>query len=206
MGCPKAENIQATLGSDLYNVQAAFAQKGYLFSVAGWSYGSFVEPFGCASDSTPPTCPGGFVTYGVTGTSATVAWLPSGDIESDVAYYQIYRDTSPLAKTSDTYFNDSGLSPNCTYAYAIEPMNAAGIQNFQCTTTFYIGTNPNLILQVNKSASDAVLNWSAVSQTTYNVFRGTSPQVMLLSAPPLGQTYTDSGALTSTATFFLHCG
>ena len=87
-------NVQltATVGTGLPDV--AFGRYGYLISgTVLWSFANLLEPIGCAADATPPSCPMNLVAYGVTGTAATVAWIPSVEDATDIAYYEVYRNS-----------------------------------------------------------------------------------------------------------------
>jgi hypothetical protein len=200
-GVAQGSNTQVTVTSDMVYPGAAFARYGYLATGTIYGGANFVQAWGCNGNSTP-SCPGGFVAYNITGTTATIAWLPSGDSFNDIAYYIVYRNAVPIAKTSDTYYADSGLSLNTTYAYAVEPVNAAQVQNYACQTTFYVKSNATLTLTVNKSQPDAVLSWTDASMNNYNVFRGTSPQVMQQIGSTSGQSFSDPNVLMDNNLYF----
>ncbi len=176
-GVPQGSNWQVDLTDGISNISVSFAKHGYLL---GGVYvpSSYLFPIGCASIDTP-SCAGGFVAYNITGTSATIGWLPSSDQNQDIAYYQVYRNAIPIAKTSDTFFHDTNLQEEVTYAYAVEPVNAGQIQNTNCQTTFYVKTNSNLTLKLEKqdNEKDVKLFWNDGGIPTYNIFRGTNPQV-----------------------------
>jgi hypothetical protein len=201
-GLAVGTNTQVTVTSDMEYPLAAFARYGFLVGGNADSQANFVQAWGCASDVTPPTCPGGFVAYNITGTTATLGWLPSGDPETDVAYYLVYRDAVPIAKTSDTYYADSGLSVGTTYAYSVEPVNAAQLQNYSCQTVFYVKSNATLALMLNKTDTLAHLTWGDISLGTYNVFRGTSPQVMQQVGSTSACEFDDSDVLHDNVLYF----
>jgi hypothetical protein len=183
---------------------AAFGNHGFL--VEGFSNSSpssgLVIPWGCGSDATPPTCAGGYVAYSISGTNATVGWLPSDDQQSDIAYYNVYRNAALVGKTSSTYYNDSGLSLSTSYGYAIQPVNAWQLRNSACTDTIYLTTNSSLTLTMNKSDPAAILNWTGVGAGGYRVYRGNDPHVMGQIASSSTQSAQDPNALSDGNNYF----
>ena len=201
-GTAIGSNTQVTYSGSMVGPAAAFAKYGYMVAGNISDGANYITPLGCNDDVTPPSCPGGFVAYNITGTSATVGWLPSGEDYTDIAYYQVYRNALNVAKTSGTSYHDMALGLNTTYAYAVEPVNAAQMQNYGCTTTFYLKTNASLILMVDKSSPDARLIWTNAWMNTYNVFRGTNPQVMTKIGETAGQTFNDPNVLLDGVVYF----
>ncbi len=195
-------NVQATFSSGIYYPDAAFARYGYLASFYG--YGNEVVAWGCAVDTTPPTCPVNLVAYNVTGTTATIAWVPSVEDVTDIAYYEVYRNSGLIARTSDTFYADSGLSLNTTYNYYVRSVNAAQLVNGSCTSSssIYVKTNATLLLMVNKSAPNAALSWTDATMNNYNVFRGTSPQVMQQIGSTASLAFSDPNVLTDNVLYF----
>ena len=171
-------------------------------------------PLGCTYDWTPPTCPGNFLVHNITGTSLDVSWSPSGDPENDIAYYQVYRNNAPPplppppgnpmdgGKTSSTKYHDINLDLNTTYNYMVQPVNAAQPQNYACTSSIYVKTNATLTLKLDKNSPDARLNWTDISIGNYNIFRGTSPQVMQKIGETGGQQFDDANVLLDNVNYF----
>jgi hypothetical protein len=202
-GTPIGSNQQISTNG-LKNPAAAFGKYGYLVEGASSSFpnNGLVIPWGCGTDSTAPSCPGNFFSYSVSGNAASVSWSPSGDNESDIAYYNVYRNNTPVAKTSSAYYNDTGLSLSTTYNYMIQPVNAWQRQNYSCTSAIYLTTNSSLTLTMNKSNPDAVLNWSNDGAGQYNVFRGNDPHQMQPIGQTAGLSAQDAGALNSSGSYF----
>jgi hypothetical protein len=182
---------------------AAFARYGYLATGTIYQGANFVQAWGCNYASQPP-CPENLVAYNVTGSTATISWLPAIDNYTDIAYYQVYRNNTLVGQTSDTYFTDTGLSANTTYEYAVRTVNAAQYTSTGCGTgsSIYVKSNATLTLTVNKSQPDAVLSWTDASMNNYNVFRGTSPQVMQQIGSASGQSFSDKNALMDNNLYF----
>lgn len=201
-GSLQGGNTQITFSGEMRYPDAAFAKYGYLATGTMYGGANFVSAWGCANDATPPSCPGNLLAYNITGTTATISWSPSGESETDMAYYIVYRNNTEIAKTSETYYSDSGLSLNTTYNYMIQPVNAAQMQNYTCTSSMYLKTNATLALMVNKNDPNAKLTWNDEGLNNYNVFRGTSPQVMGLIGNTSGQILEDLNVLLDNVNYF----
>ena len=183
-----------------------FAFNGSTFLVTTRNNSGFYWPkmaaIGCSADVTPPSCSGNYLAYSITGTTASFSWTPATDAESGVAYYQVYRNNTPLAKTSDNFYNDSGLTLNTTYNYLVQPVNATQLQNGSCWSSVYTKTSASLTLLVNKSAPDALLNWNDAGLNNYNIFRGTDPRVMSQVGSTSSLSATDGNALNNAVSYF----
>jgi len=195
-------NTQVTYSGDMEYPDAAFARYGYLATGAMYGGANYVSAWGCANDTTPPSCPQNLVAYNITGTSATIAWIPSVEDYTDIAYYEVYRNSNLLGLTSNNYYTDTGLSLSTTYNYYVRPVNAAQIINGECTNSIYIKTNATLTLLVNKNNPNAKLTWNDEKLNNYNVYRGTSPQVMTLIGNTSGQEFDDPNVLLDNVTYF----
>ena len=195
-------NTQVTYSGDMRYPDAAFAKYGYLVTGTIFGGANYVLAWGCANDTTPPSCPGNLLAYNITGTSATISWSPSGDNETDLAYYIVYRNNTEIARTSNNYYTDTGLSLSTTYNYMVQPVNAAQLQNYTCTSSLYLKTNATLTLMVNKNDPNAKLTWNDEKLNNYNVYRGTSPQVMTLIGNTSGQEFDDPNVLLDNVTYF----
>jgi hypothetical protein len=197
-------NIQVTGSSDTKWPDAAFAKYGYGVTGANSGGGNYINIWGCAADTTPPSCPDGLAAYGISGTTATIDWVPSLEYETDIAYYEVYRNGALLARTSSDYYNDLSLSPNTTYQYYIRAVNAAGLGTTGCTTnTIYTKTNASFTLLMDKSSDpSAHLYWNDGGLNNYSVFRGTSPQVMSQIGSTSGQTMDDGNVLLDRNNYF----
>jgi len=196
-------NYQVAASSDMTSPAAAFAQHGYLVSTAVNFGANFLQPWGC-NYPYAPLCPESPAAYNITGTGATVAWLPVTDNYTDIAYYQVYRNGNLAGLTADTYFPDTGLSPGVTYQYSLRAVNAAQYASSGCGTgsTVYVKTNASLLLTMAKNASNAELDWTDGGLSAYKVFRGTSPQVMSQIGATLDRTYQDPNVLMDGNIYF----
>jgi hypothetical protein len=205
-GALQGGNLQLTTSIGSVSPSAAFARYGFLLaSLTGGPFAAdklTLTPIGCAYDYSPPVCSGGYLAYAITGTTASLAWTPSDDSESDLAYYAVYRNGALQGRTSDTYFNDSGLGLGTTYGYAIQPVNAAQMRNATCTQLLYVKTGASLTLSMNKSQPDALLHWTDAGLANYSVFRGTDPRVMQQIGQTPALATTDPNALVDAVSYF----
>jgi hypothetical protein len=196
-------NTQVTYSGGMELPDAAFARYGYLATGTMYAGANYVLALGCNWDNTPPSCPESMMAYSITGTSATISWLPSVEDYTDIAYYILYRNNSEIAKTSDNYYADSGLSLNTTYKYDVRAVNAAGLTSTGCSSaSMYLKTNATLTLMVNKNDPNAHLYWNDEGMNNYNVFRGTSPQQMTLIGSTSDLKIDDPNVLLDNVNYF----
>lgn len=205
---PKSSNIlKITFGQDpARRADVQFASKGFLIS---YTPGGIAGPnaytvLGCNYSGSTPTCPQNTLAYSITGTQATISWLPSSDSNLDLAYYRVFRNNTLVAKTINNYYTDTGLSTNTTYNYAVRAVNAAGNESSYCdsTSSVYVKTNASLTLMVNKSDPNAHLFWTDAGLNNYNIYRGTSPQVLSLVGSTSGQSADDPNVLMDSNNYF----
>jgi len=71
-----------------------------------------------------PEPPSGLVSTAVTSRRVDLAWQPSPS--ASVSSYGVYRDGSRIATTTDTSFEDEGLSPSTRYVYSVTALDASG--------------------------------------------------------------------------------
>jgi hypothetical protein len=201
-GSPIGSNMQVTNSGFQMYPDAAFAKYGYMTTGAMYGYANYIAPWGCLYSYTPPSCPGNLLAYNITGSAATVAWSLAGSSTADIAYYIVYRNNAEIGRTSNTYYADSGLGLSTTYNYMIQPVDASQMQNYTCTSSIYIKTNATLTLKLDKNDPNAHLYWNDAGMNNYNVFRGTSPQVMSLIGSTAGQTADDANVLLDNVNYF----
>jgi chitodextrinase len=70
-------------------------------------------------DTTPPTTPEFTSVVPVTSQQINVEWSASTDDVLLIAY-RLYRDGEQIATTSQTSFNDTGLTPETLYTYTVD--------------------------------------------------------------------------------------
>jgi hypothetical protein len=183
----------------------AFSRRGLLLTTRGYLTASapFVQPFGCAgSDATPPSCPTGLVAYGVGPTNATIAWTPSVDEESDVAYYEVWRNGVLAGRTTFNVLADTGLVDGAAYNYGVRPVSSFGVTNSGCGAPLWVKAGTSLTLFARKVGGDVRLWWTDGNRSSYDVFRGGHPlvQSLIASTPELSR--DDAAAAFQPADFF----
>jgi chitodextrinase len=108
------------------------------FGFQGSASGAFSGPTGCSingnscadggptppPDTVAPTAPGNLVASDVAATAVTLNWTAATD-DQGVAAYDVYRDGTLVATTTETSTRVRGLQPNTTYALTVKARDAA---------------------------------------------------------------------------------
>ncbi|MBN2029508.1 DNRLRE domain-containing protein [bacterium] len=77
------------------------------------------------TDNQPPSTPTGLTANPVSSTEIDLSWDAATD-NSAVSGYRVYRDGEQVADVEDTYFSDSGLTPQTGYRYRVSAYDVAG--------------------------------------------------------------------------------
>jgi hypothetical protein len=80
---------------------------------------------GSSGDTQAPTAPTGLATGAITSTSVALSWSPSTD-NVGVVGYDVLRAGQPVATSTTTSFNDTGLAADTGYTYTVRARDAAG--------------------------------------------------------------------------------
>ena len=124
-----------------------------------------------APDTTPPSVPTNLQSSKVASTSLTVSWTASTD-DVAVASYRILRNGSQVGTSTNTSYNDSGLTPGTTYAYtvvAVDSSNNASAESQQLLVT--TTTNPTSIPTFVQTKQNQISSGTSVS-TSFNSATG----------------------------------
>lgn len=125
--------------------------------------------FGGASDTQPPTAPGGLTATPVTSGSARIdlAWSPSTD-NVGVSGYRVYRDGALLATVggATTSYSDSSGSSGTTYTYTVAAFDAAA--NVSPLSAPASATMPTVVSQTFTPAADSYVD-SSVPANNYGL-------------------------------------
>ena len=76
-------------------------------------------------DNAPPSVPTNLSAQQVSASSVNLSWATSTD-SVGIAWYQIYRDGTQIATTSNTSYSDTGLSVTIRYMYSVAAVDVAG--------------------------------------------------------------------------------
>ncbi len=77
------------------------------------------------ADTTAPSAPSGLTATPQSSSQINLAWTAATD-NVGVTGYRIFRNDLQIATSATTSYNDSGLTANTTYSYAVEAYDAAG--------------------------------------------------------------------------------
>jgi chitodextrinase len=130
-------------------------------------------------DGSGPSVPTGLEATPVSTESIALAWSPSTDSESGIAYYRLFRDGSEIASPAGTEFLDTGLSSGTAYEYRVSAVNGDGLESdlsaaASATTLTDEGPPaPTGLTATPLDASQIRLAWTAPDggAAGYNVFR-----------------------------------
>ena len=78
-----------------------------------------------ASDTVAPDVPGGVRVKYRTGSSVTIAWMPSSD-NAECTGYKVFRDSKEIAEVSKNEYKDSTVEFGTEYRYRVKAFDASG--------------------------------------------------------------------------------
>jgi fibronectin type 3 domain-containing protein len=130
-------------------------------------------------DGSGPSVPTGLGATPVSTESIALAWSPSTDSESGIAYYRLFRDGSEIASPAGTDVLDTGLLPGTEYEYRVSAVNGEGLESdlsaaASATTLTDEGPPaPTGVTATPLDESQIRLSWTAPEggAAGYNVFR-----------------------------------
>ena len=110
-------------------------------------------------DTIQPSTPANFQATAISTSQINLSWNASTD-NIGVTGYRIYRESTQIATTSNTTYQDTGLSSSTTYSYTVSAYDAAGNESGQssassATTLSLPVNNPPVLSPVgNKSVNE----------------------------------------------------
>ena len=178
-----------------------------------------------ASDTTPPTTPGGVRATATSSTSLTISWTAAADNVS-VSGYRLFRcegtacaTFNQISSPTSSSYVDTGLTASTAYSYRVSAVDAAGNvspQSARATGTTLAASAPPTTdtapptvpagLAASATSSSAVsLGWSAASDNVgvanYRIFRcagsGCTPTTQIGTSS--STSFLSSGLTASTA-------
>jgi hypothetical protein len=85
-------------------------------------------------DTEAPTTPTNLTATAISSSQINLSWTVSTD-NIGVTGYKIYRDGVEITTTSNSSYQDTGLSPSTTYSYTVSAYDAAGNESGQSTAS-----------------------------------------------------------------------
>ena len=160
--------------------------------------------------TTPCSAPSGLTTTNIANSSATLNWVPAAVNNFNTAYSVSYRlgNTSnawtTIGNTSASTINVTGLLPGTQYEWRVRKLCSSINGDYviaQFTTTGSPCNTPTGLATQQVSASNAKLNWSAVSGAlSYNVQYKTATSTTWTTVTGItGNTHTINSLVSNTA-------
>ncbi len=118
-------------------------------------------------DGTGPTAPTELSATAVATDRIDLTWSPAEDEETGIAAYKVFRDGLEVATTTETSYQDSGLSPATEYEYRVSAVNGDGLQGSlsdPALATTLDGSGPTAPTNVDAttiSQTQVDLTWTA---------------------------------------------
>ncbi len=118
-------------------------------------------------DGTGPTAPTELSATAVATNRIDLTWSPAEDEETGIAAYKVFRDGLEVATTTETSYQDSGLSPATEYEYRVSAVNGDGLQGSlsdPALATTLDGSGPTAPTNVDAttiSQTQVDLTWTA---------------------------------------------
>ncbi len=133
-------------------------------------------------DATPPTTPQNLAASPVGTERIDLDWTASDDPETGILEYRVFRDGSEVGTTTQTVYQDDGLSPATEYDYYVVAVNGGGLESPSSATVSartFDGSGPTTPtdLAATAAGTDRIdLQWSAAEDpesgiASYKVFR-----------------------------------
>jgi chitodextrinase len=192
----------------------------YTYQVAAFDLGGNVSPQATVSITTqndsPPNPPTNLAAVAVSGQQVSLTWTPpTGNVP--VTCYLLFRGTLPTnlvqiqqLYSSDTSFNNAGLTPGTTYYYGLEAKSlnnlVSPMSNIAVVTTLAAPTAPTNLVATATSPTSVKLTWSpstgSLPIANYHVYRGTSSSSLNPLTVRTITSYTDTSVASGTTYYY----
>lgn len=159
---------------------------------------------GTPPDSTPPAKVTGLTATAASHSQIDLSW--NTNTEEDLSHYNVYRDGAKIEEATNTYFSDTGLSPETTYTYEVSAVDTAGNEGEKSDSASATTdpeppdtTPPDKVTGLSANAisqTEIDLSWNANTEedlSHYNVYRDG-----VKIAETINNYYTDSGLSSET--------
>lgn len=148
------------------------------------------------SDDQSPSAPTNLSATAVSSTQVNLSWNASSDNVA-VTGYRIYRNGSQITTTSNTSYNNTGLSANTTYTYTVTAYDAAGNESShssQVSATTPSAAAPTYTVTISPAGNGSGTVTSNVGgincgQTCTSTPLAEGTSVILTAAPATGSTF-----------------
>jgi hypothetical protein len=114
-----------------------------------------------SSDSTPPTVPVIIDATAVSQSQINIEWQASGDPESGISHYQVYRDNVFIGQSNTTSHADGGLTAGTSYTYEVSAVNHAGLESLR--------SSPATVTTLTDGSALAITNLWVASGEPYEI-------------------------------------
>jgi subtilisin family serine protease len=122
-------------------------------------------------DTTAPSQVNGLDATAVSDNQVDLTWIANS--ETDLDYYNVYRDGTPIATTTEISFSDTGLSELTTYEYSVSAVDSSGnegdLSNVVSVTTLVTPPTPDFnaeiveIVEQSRTAGKNEFSWATVT-------------------------------------------
>lgn len=142
---------------------------GSCYQLVGGTTAPVVHPwyvvFGREGTAPPPAAPTNLSAAPGPGRGQiSLTWDPANDNGSPIQYYNVHRNGSLIATTSDTSYTDGGLGDGATYGYAVSAVNGGGtgpLSNTVTATTYHRPDPPeDLVATATLVPGTIYLSWN----------------------------------------------
>ncbi len=208
----------ATTTSTSYTDQAATPGAQYYYAVEARDSGGDTSPMSATVNLTvpmPPSPPTGLNGSATATTRVALSWSAASGGGLPIAYYQIYRGTSPAAlsqvgTTSQLSYTDTTASAGAQYYYGVAAQDSGGdLSPLSPPVGISVPLPPSAPTSVSAtpvSATVASISWppaagGGLPVSYYQLFRGSSPS-SLTQIATLVQTSFRDASLTQGTTYF----
>ena len=138
-----AESVGAWLSGTSYLALWLKAQNGFM-PIGNWNW-NLTTP-----DTIPPAAPSALVATALSPYSIILNWSHVTDVGSGTAYYLVYRDSSNIGITQDTFFLDQDVHQNTEYHYTVTALDWNNNESLKSTQAFVLTSNDTTALIIEK--------------------------------------------------------
>ena len=140
------------------------------------------------ADTTPPSVPTGLAATAVSDTQVNLSWAASTD-NVGVTGYKVFRNGAQVGTTSNTSYQDTGLSGGTTDSYTVAAYDAAGNTSAQSSSVSVTTPAPTPVsapsVAINSPTNGSVVNGSANIAVAASSANGIASITIMADGNPL---------------------